>query len=152
MHGVGIRGGVDGDRLNPHFAAGAVDAQRDLAPVRDEDFFEQRWLYQGALIVTPGDRVCGPSGRRGAAGDNRAGTRLRIGIVKAFRHPPTGRMRDRNGVFPGLSGSVAHAFRCPASERRTLLAENPGKLSPCVTINAPWYYSRMSSGSPNSTG
>ena len=50
-------------------------------------------------------------------------------IGKAFRRPPTGRIRDRNGGFPGLSGSVALAFRCPASVRRTLLAENPGKTS-----------------------
>jgi len=60
-------------------------------------------------------------------------------IVKVFRRTPTDRIRDRNGVFAGLSGSVAHAFRCPASVRRTLVAEYPGKASLRVTINAPWY-------------
>ena len=62
------------------------------------------------------------------------------GIVKPFRRPPTVRMRDRDGGFPRLSGSVAHGSRCPASPRRALLTENLGKSSPCVFINVPWYY------------
>ena len=41
---------------------------------------------QGALIRTPRDRVDGPSGRRG--------------IVKPFRRPPTGRLRDPQGGLP----------------------------------------------------
>ena len=60
-------------------------------------------------------------------------------IVKAFRRPPTGRMDDRNGGFPRLSDVVAHALRCPASPRRTLLAENLGKPSLWVSVTAPWY-------------
>jgi hypothetical protein len=40
MHGVGVGGGVHGDRLDAHLAAGAVDAKRDLAPVGDKDLVE----------------------------------------------------------------------------------------------------------------
>ena len=49
-------------------------------------------------------------------------------------------MDDRNGGFPRLSDGVAHALRCPASLRRTLLAENLGKPSLWVFIIIPWYY------------
>ncbi len=62
-------------------------------------------------------------------------------IVKTFRRPPTGRLRDRNGGLPGLSDGVAHASRCPASPQRTLLAENLGQPSLWVMIDAPWYQS-----------
>ena len=61
------------------------------------------------------------------------------GIVKTFRRPPTGRIRDRNGGLPRLSDGVAHALRCPASPQRTLLAENLGMPSLWVMISAPWY-------------
>ncbi len=61
-------------------------------------------------------------------------------IVKTFRRPPTGRIRDRNGGLPRLSDGVAHALRCPASPQRTLLAGNLGKSSLRVIISAPWYY------------
>ncbi len=64
------------------------------------------------------------------------------GIVKTFRRPPTGRIRDRNGGLPRLSDGVAHALRCPASPQRTLLAENLGQPSLWVMINAPWYERR----------
>ena len=40
MHGVGVGGGMDGDGADAHLAAGAVDAERDLAAVGDQDFFE----------------------------------------------------------------------------------------------------------------
>ena len=60
-------------------------------------------------------------------------------IIKTFRRPPTGRLRDRNGGLPRLSDGVAHASRCPASPRRTLLAENLGKPSLWVMISVPWY-------------
>ena len=60
-------------------------------------------------------------------------------VVKTFRRPPTGRLRDRNGGLPRLADGVAHALRCPASPGRTLLAENLGKPSLRVMINAPWY-------------
>ena len=49
------------------------------------------------------------------------------------------RNRDRNGGLPRLSDGVAHALRCPALPQRTLLAENLGKPSLWVMINAPWY-------------
>ncbi len=61
------------------------------------------------------------------------------GIVKTFRRPPTGRLRDRNGGLPRLSDGVAHASRCPTSLQRTLLTENLGKPSLWVMIGAPWY-------------
>ncbi len=75
-------------------------------------------------------------------------------IVKPFRRTPTDRIRDPKGGFPiggtaenlvvggsadRLSDSVAHASRCTASPQRTLLAENLGKPSLGVIINAPWY-------------
>ncbi|MCH7693928.1 MAG: hypothetical protein IID50_10835 [Proteobacteria bacterium] len=60
-------------------------------------------------------------------------------IVKTFRRPPTGRIRDRNGGLPRLSDGVAHASRCPASPQRTLLAENLGKPARRVMISVPWY-------------
>ena len=71
--------------------------------------------------MTYRDRPCGSSGRREAEAMR--------DIVKAFRRPPTGRRGDRNGGLPRLSDSVAHASRCPASPRRTLLAESLGKPS-----------------------
>ena len=42
MHGIGIGRGMDGDRADPHFMAGAMDAQRDLAAICDQDLFEHR--------------------------------------------------------------------------------------------------------------
>jgi len=60
-------------------------------------------------------------------------------IVKAFRRPPTGHLGDRNGGLPRLSDGVAHVLRCPASPRRTLLAENLGKPSLWVVIIETWY-------------
>ncbi|MCH7691976.1 MAG: hypothetical protein IID50_00895 [Proteobacteria bacterium] len=62
-------------------------------------------------------------------------------IVKTFRRPPTGRIRDRNGGLPRLLDGVAHASRCPASPQRTLRAENLGKPARRVMISDPWYYS-----------
>ncbi len=77
------------------------------------------------------DRAGDPPGRRKAAGD--------AGIGKAFRRPPAVRPRDRNGGFPRLSDGVPHGLRCLASLRHALLAENLGKPSLWVIINAPWY-------------
>ncbi len=81
--------------------------------------------------MTHRDRVGGSSGRRKVAGD--------AGHRQNFSTPPTGRIRSRNGGLPRLSDGVAHALRCPASPQRTLLAENLGKTSLWVMINAPWY-------------
>ena len=79
-------------------------------------------------------------------------------IVKPFRRPPTGRIRDPQGGFPiggsaesfvvggpadRLSDSVAYASRCTASPQRTLLAENLGKPSLGVIINVLWYYLQL---------
>ena len=41
MHRFGIRRGMHRDRADPHFPAGALDAQRDLAAVGDQDLLEQ---------------------------------------------------------------------------------------------------------------
>ncbi len=82
--------------------------------------------------MTHRDRVGGSSGRRKGAGD--------AVHRQNFSTPPAGRIRDRNGGLPRLSDNVAHTLRCPASPQRTLLAENLGKPSPWVMINAPWYY------------
>ncbi len=40
MHGIGVGGGVHGDRRNAELLAGAQDAQRDLAAIGDQDFLE----------------------------------------------------------------------------------------------------------------
>jgi len=78
-------------------------------------------LYQGSAIETHRDRPCGPSGRREAAGDAVASSRLSDALRRAAW--------TTEGGFPRLSDVVAHALRCPASPRRTLLAENLGKPS-----------------------
>jgi hypothetical protein len=43
VHGIGIGGGMDRHRLDAHFVAGAVDAQRDLAAIGDEDFLDRHY-------------------------------------------------------------------------------------------------------------
>ncbi len=65
------------------------------------------------------------------------------GIVKVFRRPPAVRPRDRNGGFPRLSDGVAQGFRCPASRRHALLAENLGKPPLWVIISEIWYEFRL---------
>ena len=70
-------------------------------------------------------------------------------IVKTFRRPPTGRVRDRNGGLPRLSDGVAHASRCPASPQRTLKAENLGKPARRVMISVPWYKTKARAGTPH---
>ncbi len=37
VHRLGVGGGMDRDRLDAHFVAGAVDAERDLAAIGNED-------------------------------------------------------------------------------------------------------------------
>ncbi len=54
-------------------------------------------------------------------------------------------MTHRDGL-PRLSDSVAHASRCPASPRRTLLAENLGKPTLWFFITAPWYMAQKALG------
>ena len=44
MHGVGIRGGVHGDRRDAELLAGPQHAKRNLAAVGYEDFVEHRVL------------------------------------------------------------------------------------------------------------
>ena len=45
---LAVGGGTDGDGFDAEFAAGADDAQRDLAPVGNEDFIK----HQAALVST----------------------------------------------------------------------------------------------------
>ena len=40
VHRVGVGGRMDRDRLDAHFVRGAVDAQRDLAAIGDQDLFD----------------------------------------------------------------------------------------------------------------
>lgn len=40
MHGVGVGGRMHRHRLDAHFMAGAMDAERDFAPVRDQQLFD----------------------------------------------------------------------------------------------------------------
>ena len=40
MHRFGIGGGMNRDRLDAHLSGGALNTQRDLAAIRDEDFLE----------------------------------------------------------------------------------------------------------------
>ena len=40
MHRVGIGGRMDRDGLDAHFVAGAVDAQRDLAAIGDQQLLD----------------------------------------------------------------------------------------------------------------
>ena len=42
MHRLGVRGGVHRDRVDAEFAAGPLDAERDLAAIGDEDLLEHR--------------------------------------------------------------------------------------------------------------
>ena len=71
--------------------------------------------------MTHRDRPRGPSGRREAAGD--------VAHRQGLSAPSDGSGGDRNGGLPRLSDGVARGFRCAASLRRTLLAENLGKPS-----------------------
>ncbi len=69
-------------------------------------------------------------------------------IGKAFRRPPAVRPRDRDGGLPRAFGQgadgVPHGFRCPASPRHALLAENLGKPSLWVITKDLWYKLRSS--------
>ena len=90
--------------------------------------------------MTHRDRAGDPSGqragRREAAGD--AGHRQGLPTPPPIRPLPV-RPPDRNGGFPRLSDGVPYGLRCRASPRHALLAENLGKPSLWVIINAPWY-------------
>jgi len=59
-------------------------------------------------------------------------------IGKASRRPRRF-ARATGGGFPRCSGGVARGFRCAASLRHALLAENLGKPSLWVIINEIWY-------------
>ena len=41
MHRIGVGGGMDSDGADAHLAAGAMNAQRDLAAIGDEHLFKQ---------------------------------------------------------------------------------------------------------------
>ena len=86
--------------------------------------------------MTHRDRAGDPPGRREAAGD--AGHRQGFPTPPPIRPLPV-RPPDRNGGSPRLSDGVAQGLRCLASPRHAFLAENLGKPSLWVIINAPWY-------------
>ena len=58
MHGVGVGGGMHRNGGDPHFFAGAVDAQRDLATVRNEDFFEHHEMTSNVWPNSTGSASC----------------------------------------------------------------------------------------------
>ena len=95
--------------------------------------------------MTHGDRAADAAGHRAgsreAAGD--AGHRQGFPTPSPIRPLPV-RSRDRNGGFPSLVGrgfrtESRMACDASASPRHALLAENLGKPSLWVIINAPWY-------------
>jgi hypothetical protein len=45
MHGVGVGGGMHGDRLDAELLAGAQHAKGDLAAVGDQDFLEHAPVF-----------------------------------------------------------------------------------------------------------
>ena len=71
VHRVGVGRGMHRDRGDAHLLARAVDAQRDLSAIGDEDLFEHRysmiastWPYStGWASVT---RICATRPARGA--------------------------------------------------------------------------------------
>ena len=94
-----------------------------------------------------GDATGQRAGRREAAGP--AGHRQGFPTPAPIRPLPV-RLPDRNGGFPRAFGQGAdgpwlsdgaRGYRCPASLRHTLLAENLGKPSLWVIINETWYQS-----------
>ena len=52
--------GIDRERANPEFLAGADDAQRDFAAIGDQDFFEHRRLP--VRVARPNVPLREPSG------------------------------------------------------------------------------------------
>ena len=74
MHRVGVGGRMDGDGADAHLAAGAVDAQRDLAAIGDEHLLEHRALFQDQQRLAVfdrravGDQDFARRGRRAGAG------------------------------------------------------------------------------------
>src|SRR5262249_53311708 len=55
MHGVAVGGRVDGDGLDAQFLAGAQHAERDLAPVRDEDLLEHQSMTASGWPYSTGE-------------------------------------------------------------------------------------------------
>src|SRR3990167_2430237 len=53
-HGVTVGFRMDDDRLQSHFLARAVDAQRNLAAVGDQDFADVAWFGHDYSIRTSG--------------------------------------------------------------------------------------------------
>src|SRR5262249_17910992 len=79
MHGVGVGGGMHGDRRNAELLAGAQHPQRDLSAIGDEDFIEhrlsaaQRAVHSTIIITSPNStgwpsstRICVTVPARGA--------------------------------------------------------------------------------------
>ena len=75
MHGVGVGGRMHGHGLDAHLAAGAVDAQRDLAAVGDQD------LVEHAMVPT---RRSSAARRTRPAGRSRPGSGVTVPALGAL--------------------------------------------------------------------
>ena len=157
---VGFR--IDGDRLDAEFFAGPDDAQRDLAPVGDQDFFEHG-LFQPEERLPELDRLSVfradfGDGSRGlgldlvhhfhrlddanhgigrdllADGNERGGVR-RGRPVKRADHRGfdfDSALRGRRGV--GRSGGRCCRSRCPSGSRRR---HRSGRCARCHEMDGP---------------
>ena len=109
------------------------DERGPLSPVPSPIKVElSKRLYQGAQIMTHRDRLSVPPSRRKAAGD--AGVSSRF--FDALRR---GAEATGPAAFQASRTASRPSRDAPASPRRALLAESPGKPSLRVIIYAPWY-------------
>ncbi len=98
--------------------------------------------------MTPRDRVGGSSGRRKGAGDAVPST-LRSGSAAAAEDGSSKLSDALRRAAYATATAACQGFRtasrtlcdAPSSPQRTLKAENLGKPSLGVMINAPWYES-----------
>ncbi len=88
--------------------------------------------------MTHRDRAGDPPGRRKAAGD--------AGHRQGFPTPSGGSPARPERRFPKAFGRRRAWLAMPASPRHALLAENLGKPSLWVIIDAPWYEPRAMTG------
>ena len=53
MHGVGIRGGMDGDGCDAQLFAGALNPKSDLSAIGDKDLIEHGRAYSIIMSGSP---------------------------------------------------------------------------------------------------
>src|SRR3546814_4377758 len=83
VHGVGIGGGMHCDRLDAHFMAGAMDTQRDLAAVGDQD------LLDGHVSSSSRQqRLASKRSSTGATDGRSAGTQALAGVTRKSKSCP----------------------------------------------------------------